>query len=50
MVDCNFKYTINKMVYPDSFDDDHRNVCSNGIHFFLDKQEAMDYNHFEFLD
>lgn len=39
-------YTVGKYVYPDSFDDDHRNVCSNGIHFFLDKQEAIDYNHF----
>ena len=43
-------YAVEEYVYPDSFDDNHRNTCSNGIHFFLDKQEAMDYNHFEFLD
>lgn len=43
-------YTVGEYSYPDDFDDDHRKICSNGIHFFLDKQEAMDYNHFEFLD
>ena len=43
-------YTVGEYSYPDDFDDNFRNICSNGIHFFLDKQEAMDYNHFEFLD
>lgn len=43
-------YTVGEYSYPDDFDDNHRNICSNGIHFFLDKQEAMDYNHFEFSD
>lgn len=43
-------YTVGEYSYPDDFDDNFRNVCSNGIHFFLDKQEAMDYNHFEFLN
>ena len=43
-------YTVGEYSYPDDFDDDFRNICSNGIHFFLDKQEAMDYNHFEFLN
>ena len=43
MVDCNFKYTINKMVYPDSFDDNWQDECSNGIHFFINKHEARDY-------
>ena len=43
MVGCSFKYTINKMVYPDSFDDNWQDECSNGIHFFINKHEARDY-------
>lgn len=30
-------------VVPDSFDEDRWNECSNGIHFFITKQEAIDY-------
>ena len=36
-------YKVGEMVYPDSFDDDRWNECSNGIHFFIDKQEAVEY-------
>lgn len=36
-------YRVGKMVYPDSFDEDRWNECSNGIHFFINKQEAIDY-------
>ena len=36
-------YKVGKMVYPDSFDDDRWNECSNGIHFFINKQEAINY-------
>lgn len=36
-------YEVGKMVYPDSFDEDRMNECSNGIHFFINKQEAIDY-------
>lgn len=36
-------YEVGKMVYPDSFDDNRWNECSNGIHFFINKQEAIDY-------
>ena len=37
------KYAVGEMVYPDSFDEDRWNECSNGIHFFITRQEAVDY-------
>ena len=36
-------YNVGEMVYPDSFDEDRWNECSHGIHFFINKQEAIDY-------
>lgn len=36
-------YRKGEMVYPDSFDDNMFNDCSNGIHFFMDKNEAINY-------
>ena len=36
-------YKVGEMVYPDSFDDDRWNECSHGIHFFMDKQDAINY-------
>ena len=36
-------YKVGKMVYPDKFDDNRWNECSNGIHFFINKQDAIDY-------
>ena len=33
-------YTIGEMVVPDSYDPDPRVECSNGIHFFLTREEA----------
>ena len=36
-------YTIGEYVYPDSFDEDRWNECSHGIHFFITRQEAVDY-------
>ena len=33
-------YAVGKMIKPDSYDDDIRIECSNGIHFFLTKEEA----------
>ena len=36
-------YTVGEMVYPDSFDENRWNECSHGIHFFINKQEAIDY-------
>lgn len=36
-------YKILDTVIPDSFDDDRWNECSNGIHFFITRQEAVQY-------
>ena len=36
-------YKVGEMVYPDAFDEDRFNECSNGIHFFIDKQLAINY-------
>ena len=41
--DSRFTYRIGETVVPDSFDEDRWNECSNGIHFFITKQEAIDY-------
>lgn len=38
-----FEYKVGEMVYPDSFDEDRWNECSSGIHFFITKQEAINY-------
>ena len=38
------KYVKGEMVYPDSFDEDRWNECSHGIHFFINKQDAINYN------
>ena len=39
----NIKYCVGEMVIPDSFDNDRWNECSNGIHFFINKQDAINY-------
>lgn len=36
-------YKVGGMVYPDSFDENRFNECSHGIHFFINKQDAIDY-------
>ena len=36
-------YKVGEMVYPDSFDENRWNECSNGIHFFINKEEAISY-------
>ena len=36
-------YIVGEMVYPDSFDKNRWNECSHGIHFFINKQEAINY-------
>ena len=46
VVNNNYKKTIYKvgeMVYPDSFDENRWNECSNGIHFFVNKEDAINY-------
>ena len=37
------QYVVGEMVYPDSFDENRWNECSHGIHFFINKQEAINY-------
>ena len=36
-------YKVGEMVYPDSFDENRWNECSNGIHFFVNKEDAIKY-------
>ena len=36
-------YKVGENVYPDSFDENRWNECSHGIHFFINKQDAIDY-------
>ena len=36
-------YKVGEIVYPDSFDDNRWEECSHGIHFFINKQQAIDY-------
>ena len=36
-------YKVGCDVLPDKWDDNRWNECSNGIHFFINKQEAIDY-------
>ena len=46
VVNNNYKKTIYKvgeMVYPNSFDENRWNECSHGIHFFINKQDAINY-------
>ena len=40
---CGADYIVGEIVTPDSFDDDRWNECSHGIHFFITRQEAVDY-------
>ena len=37
------KYIPGEMVYPDSFDDNVFVECSHGIHFFMNKEKAINY-------
>ena len=42
--DKNFIYRIGEMVEPQQpFDDDRWNECGSGIHFFINRQEAVEY-------
>lgn len=38
-----FLYKLGQIVSVDNFDEDRRNECSTGIHFFITRQEAVDY-------
>ena len=37
------KYVKGEMVYSDYFDDNRWDECSHGIHFFINKQDAINY-------
>ena len=39
----NIVYKVGEFVYPDEFDDDRWNECSHGIHFFINRQDAVEY-------
>lgn len=38
-----FFYTVGEVVKVDDFDEDRCNECSTGIHFFITRQEAVDW-------
>ena len=38
-----FVYKVGEHIVPDSFDDDRWNECSHGIHFFITRTEAEEY-------
>ena len=39
----NFVYEVGKTVSVENFDEDRWNECSSGIHFFITRQEAVEY-------
>lgn len=41
--DKTFAYTKGQWVRSDYYDNDRRFVCSSGIHFFMERQEAINY-------
>ncbi len=41
--DNNFKYTKNKWIHSEDYDESIDQVCTTGIHFFLDKERAFLY-------
>ena len=38
-----FKYPLNEIVMPDSFDECRWHECASGIHFFINKEDAINY-------
>ena len=38
-----FYYQTGEIVYPDSFDDRFWHECSHGIHFFMNREDAVNY-------
>lgn len=43
--DMEFIYRVGETVYPDHWDEDRWNECSNGIHFFITRREAEEYEY-----
>jgi len=44
LYDSGFKYEKGATIIPDEWDSDPRVECSSGIHFFLTRKEAEEYN------
>jgi len=42
--DNNFFYTVDETVEVEDFNPDRWEECSTGIHFFINRQEAIEYN------
>ena len=40
---ASFEYYVDKIVYPNSYNDDVKIECTQGIHFFLTMEEAKSY-------
>ena len=43
--DKNFIYEVGKTVNVDDFNEDRWKECTQGIHFFMNRQEAINYNY-----
>lgn len=41
--DETFVYKVGEIVSVDNFDEDRWNECAPGIHFFINRQEAVEY-------
>ena len=41
--DINFVYSVGEIVKVDDFDENRWNECSSGIHFFMNKENAIQY-------
>ena len=41
--DKSFIYTVGEVVEVPDFDTDRWNECTTGIHFFINRQEAVEY-------
>ena len=41
--DISFKYRVGEIVTVDDFDENRWNECTTGIHFFVDKENAINY-------
>ena len=41
--DSNFIYKVGEIVHVDNFDNNRWNECTTGIHFFINKEDAINY-------
>lgn len=41
--DLEFNYKVGEIITPDSYDENRWNICSNGLHFFMSREEAIMY-------